>query len=77
MSVHRNCFKERQYFSMKPFNLLYKLSSNNVIVYKSKGSIQMPCVQFVRPLVSFVLLVQPCSNIKSVIGLVLMTQFVY
>ena len=39
--------------------------------------VQMPCVQFVKPLVSFVLLVQPCSSIKSVTGLVLMTQFVY
>lgn len=37
MSVHRHFLKERQYFSMKPFNLLFKLSSNNVIVYyKSK-----------------------------------------
>ena len=39
--------------------------------------VQMPCVQFVKPLVSFVLLVQPYSSIKSVIGMVLMTQFVY
>lgn len=39
MSVHQHFLKERQYFSMKPFNLLFKLSSNNVIVYyKSKGT---------------------------------------
>lgn len=39
MSVHRHFLKERQYFSMKPFNLLFRLSSNNVIVYyKSKGT---------------------------------------
>lgn len=38
MSVHRHFLKERQYFSMKPFNLLFTLSSNNLIVYKSKGT---------------------------------------
>ena len=32
----------------------------------------MLCVQFVKPLDSFVLFVQPCSYIKSVISLVLM-----
>lgn len=76
MSVHRHFLKERQYFSMKPFNLLFKLSSNNVIVYMSKGTNALCTIckasGFVRSIT-----VQPCSSIKSAIGLVLMTQFVY
>ena len=38
MSAHRHFFKERKYISMKPFNLLLKLSYDNVIDFKSKGT---------------------------------------
>ena len=37
MSVHPHFFKERKYISMKPFNLLLKLSYDNVIDFKSKA----------------------------------------